>query len=214
MRATRGAVPALLGAGRTWHAALGMASARQPAGPPAPLHSVGSDEGSSGYRVSGVKNPRAKAQGGNRLRVIQAVGYGSGEPAVTERSDTKKQANLHKGDDKLRRMYTYGERLRWAMAQTEPPTSGRALALRVGIRPQSIHHLLDPARNAKGSRHTHAIARALGISAEWLATGRGRPHKEGEPQVDHREAVANCLQTARALVVELERLTRVLEEKG
>ncbi|CAN7303711.1 hypothetical protein LJR296_001420 [Cupriavidus necator] len=126
----------------------------------------------------------------------------------------KKQANLHKGDDKLRRMYTYGERLRWAMAQTEPPTSGRALALRVGIRPQSIHHLLDPARNAKGSRYTHAIARALGVSAEWLATGKGRPHKEGEPQVDQREAIETCLQTARALVAELERLTRILEEKG
>ena len=111
-------------------------------------------------------------------------------------------------------MYTYGERLRWAMAQTDPPTSGRALALRVGVRPQSIHHLLDPARNAKGSRHTSAIARALGVSADWLSTGVGRAYKSDGPLIDQREAVANCLKTAQSLVVELERLQRSLDGKG
>lgn len=133
---------------------------------------------------------------------------------MTERSETKKQANLHRANDKLRRMYTYGERLRWAMAQTDPPISGRALALRVGMRPQSIHHLLDPARNAKGSRHTNSIAQALGVSAEWLSTGAGRPYKSDGPLIDQREAVAQCLSTARSLVLELERLQRALDGKG
>lgn len=214
MRATRGAVPALLGAGRTWHAALGMASARQPAGPAAPLLSVGSDEGSSGYRVTGIKSPRAKAQGENRLRVIQAVGYGSGEPAVTEPSDTKKQTKLHQGDAKLGGMYTYGERLRWAMGQAKPPMNGRALALRIGIRPQSVHYLLDPSRNAKGSRHTPAIARALGVSADWLATGRGSPSKKnGRSQADHRVLLGDCLRAARELLATLERAARAFDDE-
>ncbi|NSX14991.1 hypothetical protein HTY52_12985 [Cupriavidus taiwanensis] len=112
-------------------------------------------------------------------------------------------------------MYTYGERIRWAMAQTKPPTSGRALARRIGIQPQSIHYLCSPGSNAQGSRHTPAIARALGVSPEWLATGQGSPYKRnGRHQVDHREAVANCLRTAQQLLVELERLARALDEKG
>jgi hypothetical protein len=152
--------------------------------------------------------------GENRLRVNQAIGYPESSSLVTERSATKKQANLHRANDKLRRMYTYGERLRWAMAQTDPPISGRALALRVGIRPQSIHHLLDPARNAKGSRHTTAIAKTLGVSADWLSTGTGRPYKAGTPVIDQRDAVARCLNAARTLMLELERLQRALDSKG
>lgn len=214
MKAARDAIPALLGAGHSWRAALGKAIARQPARPSKPLRSVVFDVGSFGSRASGIKSPGAEARGENRLRVNQAIGYPKSSSLVTERSATKKQANLHRGNDKLRRMYTYGERLRWAMAQTDPPTSGRALALRVGIRPQSIHHLLDPARNAKGSRHTNAIAKALGVSADWLSTGTGRPYKSDIPLTDQRDAVAKCLSTARSLVLELERLQRAIDGKG
>ncbi|MFC4340964.1 hypothetical protein [Cupriavidus numazuensis] len=133
---------------------------------------------------------------------------------MTERSDTKKQTNLRGDDDKLHRMYTFGERLRWAMARMEPPMSGRALAHRIGIRPQSIHYLLDPARNAQGSRHTSAIARVLGVSGDWLASGKGRPYEKGERQADPQEVVASCLASAKQLVADLERLIRLLEGKG
>lgn len=212
MRASRPDLPALLGAGHAWRAAIGMSRARQPAEPLAGVRSVGIDEGSFGYRVSGRKSPGAKAHGENRLRVIQAVGYSAEAP--TERSDAKKQTNLYGGDDKLARMYTYGERLRWAMGQAKPPMSGRGLAARVGIRPQSVHYLLDPSRNAKGSRHTTAIARALGVSPEWLATGRGSPHKKnGRAHADHRALLGDCLRAARELVATLERAARAIEDE-
>jgi len=213
VKAERSKLPALLGAGHSWRAALDRTTARQPTRPPAALRSVAFDVGSFGCRASRIKNPSANARGGNRLRVKQAIGY-ERAPCMAERSDTKKQANLHRANDTLPRMYTYGERLRWAMAQTDPPISGRALVLRVGVRPQSIHHLLDPARNAKGSRHTTAIAKALGVSADWLSTGSGRPYKAGAPLIDQRDAVARCLNAARTLVLELERLQRALDGKG
>lgn len=92
--------------------------------------------------------------------------------------------------------------------------SGRALALRIGIRPQSVHYLLDPGSNAQGSRHTSAMARVLGVSADWLATGKGRPYEKGERQADPHEVVASCLASARQLAADLERLLRLLEGKG
>lgn len=192
----RSGLPALLGAGHTWRAAVGMARARRP----------------SGSRGSGRKSPGAKTPGKIRLRVEQADGVNGGAPA--ERPAMKKQANLHRGDDKLRRMYTYGERLRWAMAHAVPPVSGRALAKRIGMRHQSIYYLLDPSRNAQGSRHTPALARALGVSADWLASGAGQPYRNGKPQLDLRHAVASSLETARQLVQQLEQLARALDGKS
>ncbi len=202
-------LPALLGAGRTWRTAL--AQARRPsASQSAVLHSLESGSGSSGYRATGIKSPRAKTRGGSRERVNLAAGYGAGPSQATEPSDTKKQTNLHRSGDKLGRMYTFGERLRWAMARTQPPTSGRALASRVGIRPQSIQHLCSPDRNAKGSKHTTAIARALGVSAEWLANGIGEPYEQGSPAFDQRAAVEACIRSTQQLLADLQNLAQVL----
>ena len=202
-------LPALLGTGRTWRSA--MARARKPsASHSAVLPSPESGLGSLGFRATGIKSPRAMTRGGSRLRVSQAVGTGSGGLPAAERSDAKKQTNLHRSGDKLGRMYTFGERLRWAMAQTHPPTSGRALAQRVGMRPQSIGYLCDPNRNAKGSKHTLSIARALGVSPEWLATGAGAPYPGGEPSLDQRAAVAACIRSTEQLLADLQRLAQVL----
>lgn len=109
-------------------------------------------------------------------------------------------------------MYTYAERLLWAMQQTDPPTSRRALARLVGIEYQSVQYLADPDRNATGSRHTEAIARALGVSAQWLATGKGKPHKGRRQPVDQRPALHDCIRATRELLARLERIAQALED--
>ncbi|WP_155989661.1 LexA family transcriptional regulator [Thioalkalivibrio sp. ALE19] len=65
-------------------------------------------------------------------------------------------------------MKTYAQRLRHAMEQAG--VTQIELAQKVGISQQSVHKL---ASNGKGSRHTHSIARALGISTDWLERGEG-----------------------------------------
>lgn len=47
------------------------------------------------------------------------------------------------------------------------------LARAIGIKPQSVQYLLNPAKSAAGSRHIAAIARALDVSTDWLALGQG-----------------------------------------
>ncbi len=47
------------------------------------------------------------------------------------------------------------------------------LARKVGIKPQAVQYLLDPRNGASGSKHTAALADALGISSRWLSTGEG-----------------------------------------
>lgn len=206
-------LPALLGAGRTWRSAL-MHARKPAASQSAALHSLESGLGSLGLRAIGIKSPRTKARGGSRERVNLAAGYGPGARPAAEHSVAKKQTNLHRSGDKLRRMYTFGERLRWAMAQTHPPTSGRALASRVGIRPQSIQHLCNPDRNAKGSKHTTALARALGVSADWLATGTGQPYESEGPPLDQRAVVEACIRSTQQLLSDLQRLAQVLGQSG
>lgn len=109
-------------------------------------------------------------------------------------------------------MYTYAERLRWAMDQTAPPTTLRGLARQIGVRYQSIQYLRDPNRNAKGSRHNDAIANALGISAQWLATGKGKSQLGKRPCPDPRPALRDCIRSARSLLGQLERLAAALDE--
>lgn len=66
---------------------------------------------------------------------------------------------------------TYGERLQWAMHRKK--LSQSELARRIGIKPQSIQHLLDPKKGAQGSSHTAKMANALDVSPQWLASGEG-----------------------------------------
>lgn len=110
-------------------------------------------------------------------------------------------------------MYTYAERLRWAMQQTEPPTSRRGLAQLIGVQYQSIQYLADPNRNATGSRHTEAIARALGVSAQWPATGKGKPHGRGRPPADPLLLLLECLLCLQALKDRLDYAAELLRER-
>lgn len=88
----------------------------------------------------------------------------------------------------------------------------RELARRVGIRYQSIQYLCDPGRQAKGSRHTDALARALGVSPTWLSTGKGKPTRK-TPRIDQRTALLEAMQTAAVLLAQLQQLVAAAEEQ-
>lgn len=58
----------------------------------------------------------------------------------------------------------------------DPDQSALARTIRkngVTVTPQALQYLCDPKKDAIGSRHTAAIAAALGVNAVWLATGEG-----------------------------------------
>lgn len=133
-------------------------------------------------------------------------------PGVADCPAGRWQALLNGPHDTLLSMRTFGERLRWALENADPPISIRELARRAGLQYQSVHYLLDPDRNAKASRYTHQFARILGVSPEWLATGKGRPHQKGMSRVDQRNAVQEAMQTAAVLLAQLQRLADALEE--
>ena len=64
----------------------------------------------------------------------------------------------------------FADRLRLAM-KTAGDMSQSELARAIGVRPQSIQYLLNPANQAQGSKHLVAIADTLGVSPQWLAGG-------------------------------------------
>jgi hypothetical protein len=68
----------------------------------------------------------------------------------------------------------YSARLLWAM-QRAGKTNQSELARVIGVKPQSIQYLCDPDSGAQGSTHTPALARELGVLADWLARGEGQP---------------------------------------
>lgn len=69
---------------------------------------------------------------------------------------------------------SYAGRLLWAMRRAGK-TNQSELARTVGVKPQSIQYLCDPHAGAQGSSHTPSLARVLGVQADWLATGQGKP---------------------------------------
>lgn len=83
-------------------------------------------------------------------------------------------------------MDTYAERLKWAMSQHTPPMNqsdlARAVSERIDqdITPQSIQHLCDIKKNAKGSNHNSIIADILSVDPLWLAYNIGSPHSKKE----------------------------------
>ncbi|RTL31104.1 MAG: hypothetical protein EKK47_08795 [Burkholderiales bacterium] len=70
--------------------------------------------------------------------------------------------------------HSYAGRLLWAMRRAGK-TNQSELARTVGVKPQSIQYLCDPQAGAQGSSHTPSLARVLGVQADWLATGQGKP---------------------------------------
>jgi hypothetical protein len=69
---------------------------------------------------------------------------------------------------------SYSGRLMWAMRRAGK-TNQSELARAIGVKPQSIQYLCDPDSGAQGSTHTPALARELGVMADWLARGEGQP---------------------------------------
>lgn len=68
-------------------------------------------------------------------------------------------------------MSTFASRVR--QARDHAGLSQAALAARLGVKQQAVQYLENPKHNARGSRHTTAIARECGVDANWLATGKG-----------------------------------------
>ena len=73
----------------------------------------------------------------------------------------------------MKKSLTYAERLMWALNERHLTQS--ELARRVHIRPQAIQYLCDERNHAQGSKHTAAMAKALGVSPDWLANQSGTP---------------------------------------
>lgn len=97
----------------------------------------------------------------------------------------------------------YADRLRWAMDVAGISQSD--LARKIGVTPQSVQYLSTPENNARGSKHTNAIARATGVSAQWLEMGYGpavidekkkeeAPSLKAAPQDTRRIPVLNYVQ--------------------
>lgn len=65
-------------------------------------------------------------------------------------------------------MSDYGDRLKRALMHAD--LSQAELARRIGIKQQGVNYLCS---RATGSKHSAAIARALGVSLVWLTEGKG-----------------------------------------
>jgi SOS-response transcriptional repressor LexA len=66
-------------------------------------------------------------------------------------------------------MNNFGDRLKAALKHAQ--MTQQELASRVGISQQLINYATSA--RAKGSKHSLLMAKALGVSAEWLSTGSG-----------------------------------------
>lgn len=75
---------------------------------------------------------------------------------------------------KLDEWRNYAGRLGWAMRRSGR-TNQSELARAIGVKPQAIQYLCDAEAGARGSSHTPALARELGVRADWLARGDGEP---------------------------------------
>ncbi|WP_231362426.1 XRE family transcriptional regulator [Thioalkalivibrio sp. ARh3] len=84
-------------------------------------------------------------------------------------------------------MESFAERMRRALnasglTQTE-------LANKAGVKQQTVQYLCS---RGKGSRHTHALAKAMGVSTDWLETGAG---SMGRPE-DHSSTLGSAANDA------------------
>ncbi len=81
---------------------------------------------------------------------------------------------------KNREWESYAGRLGWAMRRAGR-TNQSELARAIGVKPQAIQYLCDLDAGAQGSSHTPALARELGVRADWLARGEGQPLEKAPP---------------------------------
>lgn len=71
---------------------------------------------------------------------------------------------------------TYAQRLRRALEHAELKQAELARRLRArgfGVEQQAIQYLAKEKNNARGSKHTSAIAAECGVDSIWLETGQG-----------------------------------------
>lgn len=82
----------------------------------------------------------------------------------------------------------YGERLKLAFERSG--LTQIELAEMVGMKQPSLSYLMDPKNSAKGSEYTVKLARALGVSVEWLddEVGEMIPARAEEKEIDPRIA--------------------------
>lgn len=79
-------------------------------------------------------------------------------------------------------MSNFSDRLKIAI--NSAGITQKELARIVGVSQQTIGYLC---KDGKGSTHTHSLAEALGVNAQWLAKGRG-PMRADEVKWEVREA--------------------------
>jgi len=89
---------------------------------------------------------------------------------------------------------SYSGRLLWAMRRAGK-TNQSEMARAIGVKPQSIQYLCDPDSGAQGSTHTPALARELGVLADWLARGEGQP-----TDIEHVKVLSESSNVAYAVV--------------
>jgi transcriptional regulator with XRE-family HTH domain len=98
-------------------------------------------------------------------------------------------------------METFAKRLR--KAREHARFSQAALARALELKPQAIQYLENDKNNARGSRHTNAIAQLCRVDATWLASGHGTmlPSKSqivAQDQADYQSISSEAKQIALA----------------
>lgn len=93
-------------------------------------------------------------------------------------------------------MYSLADRLRWA--RTRAKLSQEALGKKVGVRQSTIGNLEAGTRSS--ARKLPQIAAELGVSALWLAEGKGEPTVPMEPSENYNQLIAAASAAARDLI--------------
>ncbi|MDC6130800.1 helix-turn-helix domain-containing protein [Burkholderia gladioli] len=105
----------------------------------------------------------------------------------------------HKSNGPLyydRDMYTLADRLKWARARSG--LSQEQLGDKAGVSQSTIGNLEAGTRSS--ARRLPQIADALGVTALWLAEGRGKPTPDTDLGESYDAAVAVASAAAKALI--------------
>lgn len=107
-------------------------------------------------------------------------------------------------------MYTLAERLKWARSQAG--LSQEQLGDRAGVSQSTIGNLEAGTRNS--ARRLPQIASVLGVSALWLAEGKGVPKSDDKSRRSYDAAVDAASAEARALIDAILRADQAAPKAG
>lgn len=93
-------------------------------------------------------------------------------------------------------MYTLADRLKWARARAG--LSQEELGAKAGVSQSTIGNLEAGTRNS--ARRLPQIADTLGVSALWLAEGKGRPTSDADTAESYDSALVAASAGAKALI--------------